>query len=69
MTFAPASNAHVNADQLLTANAMETTEVNYLARRDQAKAPRGSGPLPGRRGRRGHAFLTQPGLVPQPQDA
>ena len=44
MTFiAPASKAYVDADQLRAANAIDTTEVDYLARRDEAKAPEARG--------------------------
>lgn len=44
MTFiAPASKAYVDADQLRAANALDTTEVDYLARRDEAKAPEARG--------------------------
>lgn len=40
MTFiAPASKAYVGADQLRAANALDTVEVDYLARRDEAKGP------------------------------
>ncbi|MEA2827496.1 MAG: hypothetical protein QOG43_1935 [Actinomycetota bacterium] len=44
MTFiAPASKAYVNADALRAANALDTAEVDYLARRDEAKAPEARG--------------------------
>jgi len=40
MTFiAPASKAYVSADTLRAANAMDLTDVDYVARRDAAKAP------------------------------
>lgn len=37
--IAPASKAYVGADQLRAANAMDLVEVDYVARRDEAKAP------------------------------
>src|SRR5215212_3717617 len=44
MTFiAPASKAYVGADELRAAGAMDTAEVDYLARRDEAKAPEARG--------------------------
>ena len=44
MTFiAPASKAYVGADALRAANGLDTTEVDYLARRDEAKAPESRG--------------------------
>jgi transposase len=44
MTFiAPASKAYVNADALRAANAIDSAEVDYLARRDEAKAPEARG--------------------------
>ena len=41
--IAPASKAYVGADELRAANAMDLTEVDYLAQRDANKAPRDRG--------------------------
>jgi transposase len=41
--IAPASKAYVSADQLRAANALDTAEVDYVARRDEAKAPEARG--------------------------
>jgi transposase len=44
MTFiAPASKAYVGADELRAANTMDTADVDYVARRDEAKAPEARG--------------------------
>ena len=44
VTFiAPASKAYVDADELRAANDLDTTEVDYVARRDEAKAPEARG--------------------------
>ena len=44
MTFiAPASKAYVGADELRAAGAMDTAEVDYVARRDEAKASEARG--------------------------
>ncbi len=41
--IAPASKAYVDANQLRAANALDTAEVDYVARRDEAKAPEARG--------------------------
>ena len=41
--IAPASKAYVGADALRAAGAMDTTEVDYVARRDEPKAPEARG--------------------------